>query len=507
MNKTRIIIVEDEPAILRSIKATINRFPDKYQVAATAYNGQEALEAVKNHHPQIVITDIKMPLVDGLELIEEVKNFDSNIKFIILSGYADFEYARTALTLGVDNYLLKPLDYDKIEPILNKITHNLQSEFRTKTEMYILDHVKKKIVKNNRENPLGKYDLYLIFSYLGCINDNIYYQYNETDKIISNLNLKFLSVIEACHNITIIPFRGNYYNELIYAVLFKKDTYVPIIEIAKTIQNHIQVPDIFINYIISEKNKEGSKLAQTIQDCYFITAYNLPFAQNEIIRYCKKESNETVITVLPESKQCIDQLNPYSKNSNITEQIDFLIDIWENKKVSQFQIQTDLDYLIVNALKMSAGYEQHPPTAIDIITTANSFPTLKETILLELENIYYKKIDIAPSNDKQDLAKKVKDYIDTNFTQVITYKTFYEIFGYNEKYITLLFKERYHISPSKYIVKLRIGSAKKILEQNPSILLKEVAKSVGYSDALYFSRVFKNWEGISPSAYIKSLSR
>ena len=106
-------------------------------------------------------------------------------------------------------------------------------------------------------------------------------------------------------------------------------------------------------------------------------------------------------------------------------------------------------------------------------------------------------------DSQQSLAKQVKNWLDMNFTTPITFKIFQDIFGHSEKYISAFFKAEFGISPSKYIGELRLDMAKKLMQTNPDILLKDVAEMVGYTDAFYFSCVFKYHEGIYPSQYSK----
>ena len=108
------------------------------------------------------------------------------------------------------------------------------------------------------------------------------------------------------------------------------------------------------------------------------------------------------------------------------------------------------------------------------------------------------------TENQHSLAYQVKNWLDKNFTTQITYKIFQDLFGHNEKYLSTLFKAEFGISPSKYIGELRLNMAKNLMESNPDILLKDVADMVGFTDAFYFSRVFKTHEGISPSAFLRN---
>lgn len=92
-----------------------------YKVIATAKNGMEAYDRIRDDYPDVVITDIKMPILNGLELIERASRIDSRITFILLSGYGEFEYAKQAMTYGCRYYLLKPTDKQELINCLDTI--------------------------------------------------------------------------------------------------------------------------------------------------------------------------------------------------------------------------------------------------------------------------------------------------------------------------------------------------------------------------------------------------
>ncbi len=117
----RIIIVEDEQRSRRGLKNLIQMASDECEIVADAADGQKALTLIKKCKPDVVFTDIRMPYMDGLELIREVRKEDKVVKFVIVSAYEEFEYARQALSLGVTDYLIKPLIMDDVEEVIGKI--------------------------------------------------------------------------------------------------------------------------------------------------------------------------------------------------------------------------------------------------------------------------------------------------------------------------------------------------------------------------------------------------
>lgn len=116
----RVVIADDEETIRNGLKHLIESYDLNLTVIATAEDGQEALEAIQEYRPEIILMDINMPFMNGLEVIEKVRKMDEDAKIIIISGYNQFSYAQKALDLGVYTYLLKPIDYRNFQPLIEK---------------------------------------------------------------------------------------------------------------------------------------------------------------------------------------------------------------------------------------------------------------------------------------------------------------------------------------------------------------------------------------------------
>ncbi|UPK41622.1 response regulator transcription factor [Paenibacillus pabuli] len=120
-----IMIVEDSKPILRNIKMLLEMLNFPIHVAVTATNGEEALTAIQKEPIDLLLTDIRMPKMDGLSLIEQAKLVQPDLKVILISGYSDFEYARKALNLQVFDYLLKPVELDALEEVMGRVVKEL----------------------------------------------------------------------------------------------------------------------------------------------------------------------------------------------------------------------------------------------------------------------------------------------------------------------------------------------------------------------------------------------
>lgn len=119
--KYTIVIAEDEELLLNNLAAKVHRACPDFEVIGTAQTGTQAYELVEKFSPDVLITDIRMPVMDGITLLTKVSEHFPLVKFIITSGYSDFEYARKAITLKVADYLLKPIDPEELQTALNKI--------------------------------------------------------------------------------------------------------------------------------------------------------------------------------------------------------------------------------------------------------------------------------------------------------------------------------------------------------------------------------------------------
>lgn len=133
----KMILVDDEKIIRETISTFIDWNALGIEVVAVCKDGIEAFDAIVDEYPDIVMTDIKMPGLNGLELIEKVKSAELNVEFVILSGYGEFEFAQTAMQYGVQHYLLKPCNEDEIVAVMKKCIQNCQENTAAKIDELI----------------------------------------------------------------------------------------------------------------------------------------------------------------------------------------------------------------------------------------------------------------------------------------------------------------------------------------------------------------------------------
>lgn len=120
----RILIAEDEQRARRGLKSLITSISDKYEVTAEVSDGKQALELIQIIKPDVVFTDLRMPYMDGISLIKSVQALELQTKYVIVSAYEEFEVARQALSLGVSDYLVKPITYDEVKELLERLENS-----------------------------------------------------------------------------------------------------------------------------------------------------------------------------------------------------------------------------------------------------------------------------------------------------------------------------------------------------------------------------------------------
>ena len=132
----RVLLADDEPIICKGLRETIEWDSLGLEISGEAHNGVEALELVRTNQPHILITDIRMPGMDGIRLIKTIRELGLNVRIIILSGFSDYAFLKEAIRLGVDGYLLKPIDNDELISNLTDLVNNIEKEMLRTTQLY-----------------------------------------------------------------------------------------------------------------------------------------------------------------------------------------------------------------------------------------------------------------------------------------------------------------------------------------------------------------------------------
>jgi two-component system, response regulator YesN len=169
------VVAEDEERMRDYVARKVAELEPSFTCVGSAADGEEAVELVERYLPDLLITDIKMPVLGGLSLVERIRETNADIRVVIISGYSEFEYARQAIELGVDDYVLKPIDAEGLREVLRRIRIRLESSASVVDREYGLDRIgagEEDLVKAIKvylqENYRRPYSLERLAATFGC---------------------------------------------------------------------------------------------------------------------------------------------------------------------------------------------------------------------------------------------------------------------------------------------------------------------------------------------------
>ncbi len=492
MKKCKILIVEDELIIRQAIKYILESKQEMYDIVGECSNGMEACKMVDELNPDVVISDIIMPVLDGLKLTKYIKTKYPHIHVIILSNYGDFDYVKTCFKYGITEYILKA----KLTPeSLNEALENICITIGVKP------------VSNDNS----------IKAFLEMVVDG-----NKSIKLpdeISNKNIAVLGV-----NIKkIIGFskaQENFYYEIlkdkfsnqfedVIFYLTKNQILICLVETNGIQENFIKDINLFVDNLSEEilgikliysnpVNNKKSLIENIINTNN--TALSQFFISNDII--CFESINI--------SKQKLALYTMYKNKIEFFEESfvsihNFLCKITctdgyteeDVKKQTEHIIYTCFDYLKENNM-LNNNEEYDYFSVMDIIDDIYSL----DDLISQIENIFVyvnnsiKNISVGEDN----FINKIIDYIKQNSQQQLTLKQVADKFHISYSYLSTYFSHNLGVGYSEYLNKIRVEKAKTML-QSTDLSLNMICEKVGYLDQSYFSKVFKKIVGVSPKAY------
>ena len=497
LREITFLLVEDEPLILQQLACSIQACDKNFRIVGTAENGQEGLEKIELLKPDIIITDIQMPILSGLDMISAAREKNLGGKYLILSGYSEFQYARSALLLNVNDYLLKPIDPDGLVQKLLALSQEIYDEQTQRISQYLRSWFLPEITSAAQPDMPSGMVCYFIFAEAGAATSRIDGELSPGMQFWKENQFAWLDEIESNWTMQIEHFPGKYINEHIFAIVHDQSiSQGHIRTLAQEMLRSCHCP-IPLCLIVTEPMRTAKDFSCQMRNVATCRMMAFPFGASGV--WCMGTDILSPISEMLPQAFCSLAVQSVSQiHTNLDTALGMLTDYWSKTKPCEAILLRQLGYLL-GKLK-DGGYDTDALTAVELIANVVSFADIVDSLRPFLQ----------PDPSKQDKysgasaqINEIKHYIDQNFSKPISYHTLYEKFGYSEKYIAYLFKKEIGVSPSKYIVSVRIQAAKQLLLRQPGILQKDVAQMVGFTDPLYFSRVFRDFVGMSPSRFVK----
>lgn len=517
----RVLVVDDEPYVIQGLKIIIEWEKYGFEIVDTAKDGKEALQYIKENKVDVVITDIKMPNMTGIELLEEAKKITNvNIFFIILSGYSDFEYVRKAMQNHCIDYLLKPINQKELVRVLMQVKqehddHMAEEESNIKMEKAYF--ARKVISILNNKGSME--DITYVEEYLQIEKDSCFVdiqfklEAEEDEKILRQIQYRldaacreFLKDKEN-HCIFDVSSNSQYYGiGLIFTenLLDKNESMEEYLEkLARYLKRALQRK---ILLFVGKKVQETERLSES-----YMTAYRLyylhAFYDKKIIYYYGEEMQENEnATIL--CKECVDELVKVMEQGDhekINEEIDKLYQKLHQMNASEKVINLNLNYLMFQMIQLATNQDDEvnqeeilryiSENAMDEefirggISHLKMFAREYSTYLIQLRK-----------NTSHGVLAKIEQDIKINYAQNLSLKEMGQKYFVNSAYLGQIFQKQYGSSFREYLNCYRIEvAAQKLIRTQDKIY--QIASDVGYKNLDYFINKFIEMKGCTPSKF------
>jgi len=492
----KIMVVEDSKPIMRNIINQIEMIDSRLKVIAIAYDGEEALKKLKKVDIDILFTDIKMPKMNGLMMIQEAKKICPSLKCIIISGYDDFEYAKQAIKLQIAEYLLKPLDALALKTILDKVIKDIIAE----KEMILYNLLNDLDVCEIHPNKLEINNLLIIIVRTSIFENGL--------QILSRIMLH--NYIDEIYTNELYVINTKIASEKVIVIDISRNEIVKTRFLVDSLFNRLKIDFVQINMAVSDEinnisdlNARYRKLSNTLNNLVIIDKPQIIYENsnhyNAEIGNMHEEFERLKVNIYfliknrqaeifnKELSRCFTEWQEknypavFIKKSLLMILDNFIQAFKEIDKIIQFDFSSKIDNLLSNA----TTYIELRPQSMQIF------------------NQFFEWLSENQKNMPVELFKHIDSFLKHNIYNNISMQELSGKFNVSSSYITRVIKKYSNMSPIEYYMKLKIDEAKKLIDCNEHVMFKDIADSLGFNDQHYFSKVFKSFVGCSPTDYKK----
>jgi len=487
-----VLIIDDEPNVRKGLKIIVPWEENGFQICGDSGDADEGLEKIFNLNPNIVLLDIKMPGKLGIDVIKEARDRGYKGKFVIISGYSNFEYAKDGIKYGAKSYILKPVDEDELMEILLELKKEIEDESKWEKDKKMIEEINlQKLFLEGNGELAGNYSKYenfqvaIIDSELVQLEDiirstlNNYSNEIDIIKIDSYVVLLLKGFKDIRVNKTLVDLREKITKEM------EKNIFITIGDEVKT------TVDIHKSY------KEAERLMK--EKFLYLERGIISSDIHEEEKNSNREKEEFNIEKIYSYVEVndIEQLRmSFGKVENHLKQNEYS----ENKiKIMAIRIFLELKEKLVKDYNLEEKIIADKEQIIEEIYSQNS--------LKELMNYLFKKFSIFSDNildnSSDNIIKRMTNYINKNYYKDLKLEGLAEIFNYNSAYLGKVFKSATGENFNTYVDKVRIQKAKVFLTEE-KLKVYQVSEKVGYKNIDYFHSKFKKYVGMSPLNYKKN---
>lgn len=498
---TKVVIFDDEEIVLDGVQTIIDWERWGLTLMGTATNGIDALEIVKKQKPDIIFTDIRMPGLDGLELIEEINRIAPTTQCVIMSGFNEIEYYKKAIQFDVVDYLEKPITVERIEKSLDKMLKKIRATYEFEnlkqkwndSQSLILEKKVLDILNHSEFVQEQWNDLLGINKELICgVRVGVFYSNQSSYKDVVEL----MTVSKSCPDIKMFLVKNGNHRIIIWVQTNHSNRISNILESLTEFNILIGVGTIY---------REPKNLRKSYLEALDALRMGRFIRDVGIIGFEELNFNNR----LPETLTTLEQNIIFSIRSADSDQMlkllqRFLVDIKQNN-LSPDVIKQECLRLIYLGLEVVQETGVKYPIANSFIPhkdieKLNSLDDIEEWLRDRFNEMlnWMKKLR---NKQRHRSVQQACAFIEQNFSNDISLELVASKVKMNPSYFSILFKEEVGTTFIKYVTNIRIEKAKERLKQGKSI--HDVSEEVGYINHRYFSELFKKNTGLTPGQYRK----
>ncbi|GBF10361.1 response regulator [Tepidibacillus sp. HK-1] len=523
----KLLIVDDEQIVLDSIKYIVDKFIDQATIVGTARSGREAIEKALDLKPDAIFIDIRMPGINGIEAIRQIKAENNHVVFVIITAHEYFDYAIDAINLGVIDYLLKPLNKQKVIDVIKKIIEKVSLRKEELKQGILLKEKMNKVVPFME----GQFVYSLLINgrlaedisfYEEMLGTKLDYGYiivaiiNGTDSLSKEENMKSHFLKQKFYDNFSMELKRECFCLVGPPQLDRIVAYIPIQDDLNNDNNKNN--SINIAKKVTEKIDKIMKINYRIGvgNCYHSNHFSKSY--NEAIMAATVSDEET-ITHYKDVVMSIDKMDDYSTNKIEQILIDSILSGNTTGTLEAFDeiywwysthYKNDIDKIKSKLIELLIVLRRAIPYKIEENNTSLQNFLIN---LLKIDNHqelrinymnYLKKFIIileeSRANELNGLILEAIQFIHHHYENNITLDDVAKEINMSYHYFSKFFKESTGKNFVDYLTDLRIEKSKELLKTT-SISIKEIGYKVGYSDPNYFSKIFKKSTGLTPTEY------
>ena len=505
----KVLIVEDEIRIREGLVKLLGKFDDKYEIVAEATDGKQGLDLCEKYEPDIIITDIKMPQMDGIDMLSAIYSSGQKSKAIVISAYSEFEYARGAMRLGVTEYLLKPVSLADFSKALDNVSQQIALDKRKKPEQVgTLEQIFRDIMLghkapseetinylNNAYAILKDQKFFMVCAYLGNS-----FEGKREDKY------KLLrQAFSSYRDIKYVLIESEYHKSIIMLVYSYEDGH----DLERFIQYQL-LKQVDSDLVVGCQELSGlDGLTTGLNDLYPYMDWNISFEKGIVISYPKITQVQTSICIYPIDVENQIKSAIFSKDEDGVKQAlkafhNVFLDgkIYNPRELKECYVR--FLWMVLEVSKEAGARAEgtiKSQNLLDKIMNAKSHEELNRICdsIFETFNFEQKK-----SSSNHLVVRKAEALIQEFYNTGITLDEIAAKMNITPEYLGTQFHKETGMTYSAYIKDYRISKAKELLIST-NMKLYEIAEKVGYQDPKYFSKVFREVTGQLPAEYRRTI--